>query len=147
MAISEGVAETFIKTSALKTRVEKIEHLRKNFSPAMEIIVTAAFHPQWEWLLPEGPCPYNKNITSKAHDFQGVLFSESRKLHIYRKAGGYDNMNKIKREVHYQEWIQSMDPDDAFLIEGIRCEGKIPYKGITEKLIKEAYPALFAKWS
>jgi hypothetical protein len=147
MALREGIADVLIRISNMKPRAEKLAELRRNYSPAMEIIVQAAFAPTWVWLLPETPCPYSKTKTSKAHDFQGVFFSESRKLNIYRRGGGYDNVIPKKREVIYQEWLETMDPDDAVLIEHIRIEKKMPYKGLTEKLFQEAYPALFARFN
>jgi hypothetical protein len=147
MALREGIADVLIRISTMKTRVEKLTELRKNYSPAMEIIVQAAFAPGWVWLLPETACPYSKTKTSKANDFQGVFFSESRKLNIYRRGGGYDNVIPRKREVIYQEWLETMDPDDAALIEYIRVEKRMPYKRLTQKLFQEAYPALFARFT
>ena len=38
--------------------------------------------------------------------------------------------------------LESIDPEDAELLCSIK-DKKIPYKGITSKLVTEAYPGLF----
>ena len=53
-----GIAETLMKASGLKTKEEKIDFLRKNWSPSIGKILDLAYNPDHKWLLPEGAPPY-----------------------------------------------------------------------------------------
>lgn len=143
--MNEGIAETLIRVSKISKRPDKIEALRRGYSKQLHLIVQACFDPQWEWLLPETSAPIDKQV-SKEHDFQGVLKSQIRKLHIYRKGGGYDNMEPAKRESLYIEWLEQMDPDDALMIDSIRINKKFPFDTISTKLMKDAFPGIFAEF-
>ena len=68
------------------------------------------------------------------------LMSEARRLYLFIR-GGNPNLTKIKREALYIELLESIHPEDAKLLISIK-DKKIPYKGITLKIIKEAFPIL-----
>ena len=68
------------------------------------------------------------------------LLAEVRRLYLFIK-GGNPNLTKIKREALYIEMLESIHPEDAKLLINIK-DKKIPYKGVTLKIIKEAFPNL-----
>lgn len=128
------------QASTIKGTEEKINFLRNNNSPALQIILKYAYDPSIVWDLPEGappytPCPY------PAQEMR--LMAEARRLYLFVK-GGNPNLTKIKRESLYIELLESVHPSDAVLLNAVK-DKKIPYKGITAKLVKEAFPDLIVE--
>lgn len=132
-----GIFQVLEKASEIKSTEEKINFLRANGSPALQQILKYACDPTIVWDLPEGAPPYTPCIYP-AQEMR--LFAETRRLYLFVK-GGNPNLTKIKREALYIELLESIHPEDAKLLVSIK-DKKIPYKGITTKLVKEAFPGL-----
>ena len=78
-------------------------------------------------------------------DCQSVLIADHRKLHIFVESVEYHSLRQLKREQLFIEFLESLDPDDAKLINSIKKK-KMPYKGITKALVQDAFPKLAADW-
>jgi hypothetical protein len=135
-----GIFQVLEQASKLKGVEEKINFLRANNSPALQTILKYALDPTIVWDLPTGappfkPCPY------PAQEMR--LMAETRRLYLFVK-GGNPNLTKLKRESLYIELLESVHPEDANLLISVK-DKKIPYKGITIKLIKEAFPGLIVE--
>lgn len=136
--MKRSIASMLKEVSEEKSRDGKIVALRNFDSPSMRLILKYTFDPKIEWLLPEGKPPY-RPVHDDA-DVEGRLYYEARKLYLYVK-GGNDNLQPKKREQLFIQTLESVDPDDAELLCSIK-DKKIPYKGITKKLVQEAFPEL-----
>jgi hypothetical protein len=68
------------------------------------------------------------------------LFAEIRRLYLFLK-GGNPNLTKLRRETLFIELLESVHPSDAKILIAIK-DKKLPYKGLTAKLVKEAFPGL-----
>jgi len=132
-----GIFQILEQASSTKGTEEKINVLRQNASPALQQVLKYAFDPTIVWDLPEGAPPY-KPCVYPAQEMR--LFAEARRLYLFLK-GGNPNLTKLKREALYIELLESIHPEDAKLLVEIK-DKKIPYKGITLKLVKEAFPGL-----
>lgn len=132
-----GIAEILERVSKTTKKEEKIEILRKNDSSAIRTVLKYALDPEIKWALPEGDPPYKP---CQFLDQENMLYSEARRLYLFIE-GGNPNLNKVKREALFIQLIESIAPADAKLICAAK-DKKIPYKGITVKLINEAYPGL-----
>ena len=132
-----GIFQILEQTSELKSNEEKINFLRTNGSVALQQIFKYALDPSIVWDLPQGAPPYTPCIYP-AQEMR--LMSEARRLYLFIR-GGNPNLTKIKREALYIELLESIHPEDAKLLISIK-DKKIPYKGITLKIIKEAFPNL-----
>jgi hypothetical protein len=51
-------SEVLNKVAKLKTKDEKIEHLRKYNTDALRMVIKSSFDPKIAWALPEGEVPY-----------------------------------------------------------------------------------------
>jgi len=103
------------------------------------------YNPNVKWLLPEGDPPY-KPLDSST-DMQGRLESELRRFHLFIE-GNTDtqrNLKQTRREALFIDLLESIDPDDAKLVLGMK-NGKLPYKGITKKMVAETFPKLSTDW-
>jgi hypothetical protein len=132
-----SVAEILKKVSSLRTKDEKIQALRANNSFALRTVLTGAFDKRIKWLLPQGEVPYKK---SDLKDLEHVLYAEARKLYLFVE-GGSPGLSQLRRETLFIELLEGLSPDDAELMTFVK-DKKIPYKGITPALVREAFPGL-----
>jgi len=132
-----SISEILKKTSEIKNRKEKIEYLQKNQSTPLLMILQYAFDPNVEWILPEGNPPYRKNDLV---DQEGILYAESRRLKNWIKGVNPDfEKQELRNQAQFINLLESVDKDDAELLIAIK-DKKMPYKGITYKLVKETFP-------
>lgn len=133
-----GIAEILEQISKIPKKVDKLTELQKHAgNSTLLTILQGAFDPRIEWLLPEGVPPFKKN---DLHDLENVLYAEVRKLYLFVK-GGNDNLKPLRREALFIQLLESLAPADADLLCAIK-DKKMPYKGITQQLVKEAFPGL-----
>jgi hypothetical protein len=137
MATRIGVAEFLEKVSKLKKKEEKVVALQHNDSYIIRTILQGAFDPRVKWLLPEGIPPYKP---SELVDQENVLIREARRL-IHFVEGGNPGLKQLRRETLFVELLESIHPLDAKLLCAMK-DKKLPFKGITEDVVKEAFPGL-----
>ena len=116
---------------------ERAEALRQNDSPTMRTVLAFCFDPNIKWLLPEGEAPFKKNVNE---DQRNMFYSQARTLYLYVE-GGNRNLTPIRREQLFIQLLESIDPEDATMLVSIK-DKKMPYKGITYDIVKEAFPEL-----
>lgn len=131
------ISEVLQLVGKKKSRAERIEVLRANWSPVLGQILQYCYDPKYEFVLPEGDPPYEPN---DAPEVYGALFHEARRMYIFVK-GGNDAVPQAKREVLFVNFLESIHPEDAKLILMVKNK-KITYHGITVPLIMEAFPGL-----
>ena len=142
--MKEGIAETLARIDKMVARQDRIDALRQDHSIGLENIIDVCFNENINWVLPKGDPPYKKQV--KEMDLQHVLYSQIRKLGIFIDTGNYQNMNALKRETQFVDFLESIDTDDAKLILHIKDKRKLPYSRITRKLFEDAWPALASTW-
>jgi hypothetical protein len=138
MAVRISITEIIQGAAAKKTIEEKIDFLRRNDSPPLRIVLKYTYDNAIEFLIPDTPPPWEKN--EYEDEAKSLLFREARKLKIFIKNGGYDNLNQVKREQLFISLLEDVDNDDADTL----CQmiSKKPFKGLTKKTIEEAFPNL-----
>lgn len=132
-----AIYEILENASKLSKKEDKLNYLRQNYNPALGQILKYTFEPEFVWDLPPGDPPYKP---SEYPDSHGMLYSETRRLYLFLK-GGNPNLTPFKREMLFINLLESVHPKDAELLLAIK-EKKLPYKGLTINLIREAYPGL-----
>jgi hypothetical protein len=135
-----GIAEILQKASEMRTENEKVDWLRKNDNIAIRMLLKMGCDKDLKWALPEGdppykPCPFD--------DQESMLFNEVRRMYIFHE-GGNPNLKPKRREELFVQMLESIDKEDAKLVLGIKNK-KIPFKGITPRLINKAWPGLIDK--
>jgi Family of unknown function (DUF6433) len=134
----KSVAEILEEIAALKKKEDKITKLRENVSNTVMLkILQWTYDQRIKWLLPEGEVPYNP---TKYLDQEGNLYNEARRLYLFVE-GGNPNLKQIRREFLFIQLLETLSPKEAQLLASVK-DKKLPYKGITEKLVQEAFPGL-----
>jgi len=126
--------------SRIKNRNDRIQFLKNNYSKQLHEVLAFGYDPRIRWNLPLGPKvgdgdpPYKPLDSTEAG---GNLYHDSRKLYLFVHREG-DNLTDGRRQQLFVNFLEGLDPDDAKLI--LSCaRKKIPYKGIDQKLIEEAF--------
>jgi hypothetical protein len=122
-----------------KTKNAKIEVLHTNDTQPLRTVLRLIYDKDIEFLLPETPPPWKLNKLTDAHT---MLYREARRLRIFVKGGGYDDLRQVKRESLFISLLEDVDNDDAKLLANNMLSHK-PVKGLTRKTLEEAFPTLF----
>lgn len=133
-----SISEIVNKISELKSKEEKINWLRKNDTAPLRTVLRLMYDDSIEFLIPNTPPPWKKNAFVGV---EGMLYKEARRLRIFVKGGGYDELNQVKRENLFISLLEDVDNNDAELL----CQmiAQKPVKGLTRKTLEEAFPNLF----
>jgi len=139
--------EILTAASKLKTKKEKIDLLRQYENhPGFLHILRGAYADNIEWLVPDGPMP--EGVVPSAA--VSIDTAEDRLIRAFRQfqylvKGGPD-VKQAKREEIYLNIYRSLHNSEAELLHSI-VNKKLPYKGITKKLVAEAFPKVWSESS
>lgn len=120
-----------------KTKAEKIQVLRANESWALKDVLRGTLDDTVGWLIPDGEPPYTP---SQDHNASSSLLRQNVQFAYFAKGGKGEQVTKVKREQIFIILLESIHPKDANLVIGMI--GKKAPKGITKKLVEEAFPGL-----
>jgi hypothetical protein len=87
--------------------------------------------------LPEGDPPFKPNDLP---DQENVFIKEARRL-VHFVEGGNTDLKQMRRETLFIEMLEAVAPKDALLLLAIKNK-KLPYKGIDESIVRDAFPDL-----
>ena len=132
-----SLSEIISKAAALKTNQEKIEWLRKYDSTPLRTVLKYTYDKSVEFLVPDTPPPWKKNSYVGV---EGMLYKETRRLRIFVKGGGYDNLNQVKREQLFISLLEDIDNNDAELL--CKMIAQKPLTGLPRGVIVQSFPGL-----
>ena len=134
--------EILEKVAKAKTKAEKIELLNQQQNNwALKDVLRGTFDDAVIFLLPEGKVPYEP---ASAETHPSNWTQHNKKLAYFVKGGPGQRMLKPNREKMFLDILESVHPRDAELLVGM-INKKMPIKGITKKLVQEAFPNLILK--
>lgn len=135
----------FKKVEEAKTKAEKIKILKNNSSPTMKQILGLTYDPRVTWLLPENSPPYTPLPDSA--DAEITMQNASRQFYLFVKGNTETqrNLKQLKRESLYIQLLESVNPAECKVLLGMK-DRKLPYRGLTRKLVAEAFPNLANGW-
>lgn len=140
--MEKEVFEIFEDFTKLKARKDKVAFLKEqgNLVPAVKDVIRGAFDDRLEFILPEGKPPYTPNRPESVP-------SSLRKLHRqfgnYVKGARSDSMPKFKIENQFIQMLESIHAEDALIVLDMVAK-KPPVKGLTKKIVEEAFPTLLS---
>lgn len=130
------------KQDKTEKRVALLQQYAKQ-AKALSIILDLTFNPKIQWLLPPGAPPYNPS--PKEADLQHVLKADARRLQYFVNTAEGIRMKPLRRETMFIEMLEAVDFNDAKLLIAIK-DRKLPFNGITKKLVQQAFPNETANW-
>ena len=131
-------SEILSKLSKLKTKNQKIAHLRKYNSDSLRQVIKSSFDPKVKWALPFGEVPYIQNDAPEGTEHNNLSY-ESRKLYHFIE-GGNNKLTQNKRETMFVQLLEGLHPSEADIL--VAAKDKVlhqKYKGLSENVVKEAF--------
>jgi hypothetical protein len=141
MAVRISITEILEKAGGMKAAKDKVAALREHDNAALRILLKYTYDDSIEFLVPDTPPPWNPN--EYEDEAKSLLYTEARRLKIFIKGGGYDNLNQMKREQLFISLLEDVDNDDAKTL--CTMISKKPFKGLSKKVVQEAFPDLIEK--
>jgi len=124
-----------------KSKEDKIEILKNNSTRALKHILYTAFSENVEFNLPKTR-PENIKIEDQPTGLSyNSLYKQSRKLRIFIKNNGYDDVSENKRSQILLEMLESVDNDERELLLQILFDRKLKIS-LEFDVVKEAFPEL-----
>lgn len=138
------ISEILDLVGKAESRKEKIDILRKHNCLELRDILKGAFDDTVQFLLPQGVPPINED-EKKLYD-KTRLMSETKKFRYFVKGGPGEQVNRVRREKMFIDILYRIDSKEVPLV----CHMKDKtldgvYKGLTKKLVAEAFPGLIIK--
>ena len=131
------VYEVLLEVASKKKKDEKVNVLKENASWALKDIIRGSMDSKIMWNLPEGAPPYTE---SDGHNHPTDLLREYKQFAWFIKGGKGDKLPAFKRERIFIGLLEGVHPQDAQLI--IDMINKKAPKGVTKKIVEEAFPGL-----
>ena len=131
-------SEILSKVSKLKTKKEKVTHLRQYNTDALRMVIKSSFDPKVKWALPFGEVPYRANEAPEGTE-HNMLSYEARKLYHFIE-GGNNLITQNKRESMFVQMLEGLHPDEADIL--VAAKDKIlhqKYKGLSSNVVREAF--------
>lgn len=136
------VDEIFNRVAEASTRKEKIEVLQRYNHRGLRDILKGAFDDSVQFNLPEGKPPYREG---SERTYGTTLLKQSKKFHYFVKTGQRPKAGP-KIEIIFIRTLESLHPTEAQILVWMKdkdLSGK--YKGLTKKLVSDAFPGLISE--
>lgn len=130
-----SISEIVNKAAKMSTDKEKVDWLKSNNNASLRLILKNMYDDRVKFLLPNTAPPWKKNDYIGV---EGMLYGETRRLKIFIKGGGYDNMNQVKREQLFISLLEDVDNGDAELL--CKMIEQKPLAGLSKNVIETAFP-------
>lgn len=138
MTMMISVPELIDEAVEIKNRKERIEFLQKNACLALRVCLKAAFDPAIQFVKMGKTIEYTPDYAVFGH-CPSNLHMECKKFYIFMD--GPSRLTIERRKQLLMQICEGLHESEAELFSDIIL-GKFKRRGITEKLVREAYPDL-----
>jgi hypothetical protein len=143
MARRKLISEVLEEAGKIIKRDERIKFLQLNKSPGLTDILRVQYDDTIVSALPEGAPNYRQDDAPK--DYQYTILNKAYTQFKYFFKGPIANdMNPLKRESLFLNLLETLHVEEAELLIAAK-DKKMKYKGITKKLVRDAFPNLIVK--
>jgi len=140
--MEKEVFEIFEDFTKLKNRKDKIAFLKEQGQrvPAIKDVVRGVFDKRLEFILPEGKPPYTPN---RPESVPSSLRQKHREFGNYVKGFRSEGVAQFQIENQFIQLLESIHAEDALIVLDMVAK-KPPVKGLTKKIVEEAFPNLIS---
>lgn len=140
--MQKEVFEIFEDFTKLKSRKDKISYLQTQGQqvPAVKDVIRGCFDERLEFVLPAGKPPYTPN---RPESVPSTLRLKHREFGYFVKGALNNSQPKYKIESMFIQMLESIHAEDALVVLDMVAK-KSPVKGLTKKLVQEAFPKLLS---
>lgn len=137
----KNLYEVFDEFQKAPNRDAKIEVLRNNKSYALECVLRGTFHPDIKYVFDKLP-KFNDSLSPPGMGYTGI-HQELDRAYLFEVNNPRvsANLTLEKKEHLLIQMLESMEQREAEIYAGMLMK-KLPVKGLTYKLVQEAFPGL-----
>ena len=137
------VSEVLLEAGKIIKRDDRIKFLQLNKSPGLTDILRIQYDDTIVSALPEGAPNYRQDDAPK--DYQYTILNKAYTQFKYFFKGPIANdMKPLKRESLFLNLLETLHVEEAELLIAAK-DKKLKCKGITKKLVRDAFPNLIVK--
>ena len=137
------ISEVLTEAGQLSKKEERIKFLRMNKSPGLTDILRINYDETIVSALPEGAPSYKQDDAPKGYEYTRLNKAYTQFKYFF-KGPVANKMKPLKRESLFLNLLESLNPEEAELLIAAK-DKKMKYKGITKKLVSDAFPNLIVK--
>lgn len=135
----KNIYEIFDEFELVSSKQERIEVLRKNYTPTLYEVLRIAFHPGFHWLVTKIPEEYKVPDTLPGISY-AKLSTELRRLYLFQKGNPTaERLSPEKQKELLIQLLESIEPREAEVVIGI-FNKDLGVKGLTLKFVQEVFP-------
>lgn len=140
--MEKEVFEIFEDFTKLKNRKDKISFLQIQGQqvPAIKDVIRGCFDERLKFVLPVGKPPYNPN---RPESVPSTLRNLHRDFGDFVEGARSSALGKVRVETKFIQMLESIHAEDALIVLDMVAK-KPPVKGLTKKLVEEAFPTLLS---
>lgn len=139
--IKKHIYEVLELVEKATKKEEKINILKSNETWALKDVLRATYDDSIQFLLPGGKPPYT---ASQEGSIPSTLLKQNVQFKFFVKGGPGEKLLPVKRERIFINVLEAVHPKDAELLVKMINKESLG-KGITKKLVQEAFPGLITK--
>ena len=137
----KDVYEVFEAVASAKNRKAKLKILQENDRMPVRDVLQGTFDSRIQWNLHAGTPPYTPQ--AEGAPTPKTLLKEHLKFKYFVKGlRESEDLNNVTRERMFIDILETIPPKDAAILVSMVNKKKPDFDGLTEKLVKEAYPDL-----
>lgn len=137
--MKKGISQILKEAALASTPAEKAEVLRKNQSIILFDVFRLVFDDGYTWKLKKKSYDYTP---FGGFDAQGALYYNMKKVPRYFLEDATTVLEEKRLELLWIQFLESIDAEDAKLMESIRSKKKLNVNTITRKVVDLAFPGL-----
>jgi len=137
------ISEVLSEASKLSKKEERVAFLRQNRSPALLDMLRIAFDDDVVTVLPSGAPTYRKDDAPAGYEYTS-LHRAHRRFKYFFKGPIANSVQPLRREGMFLSLLESLHGEEAELLIAAK-DKSLKYKGITKKLVQDAFPNLIKK--
>ena len=137
------ISEVLAEAGKIILREERIQFLQKNKSPGLTDILRINYDDSIVSVLPTGAPSYKQDDAPKGYEYT-ILNKAYTQFKYYFKGPVSSGMKPLKREGLFLNLLESLNVEEAELLIQAK-DKKMKSKGITKRLVNDAFPGLIVK--
>lgn len=137
----KNLYEVFDEFEKAPNKETKISVLRNNKSYALECVLRGTFHPNIRYVIDEIP-KYRSSEAPPGLGYTGI-HQELDRVYLFEQNNPRvaPNLTIERKKTILAQMLESMEKREAVIFSGMLTK-KLPVKGLTYKLVAEAFPGL-----
>tara|TARA_Y100000385_G_C12844457_1_gene530273 strand:- start:337 stop:765 length:429 start_codon:yes stop_codon:yes gene_type:complete len=137
------ISEVLTEAGKIVKRDDRIKFLQLNKTPGLTDILRINYDDTVVSALPTGAPNYSKDDAPKGYEYTRLNKAYTQFKYFF-KGPVANGMKPLKREGLFLNLLETLNPEEAALLVAAK-DKSMKYKGITKRLVNDAFPNLIVK--